>query len=855
MDGLPSPSSFESISRTLYAPLLPPLGAVISGVLFASWLEPDLTTGLAAAAASGALWLLGRRQRLPWACFLAGNALLFWLSATNTQWQAPGPKPTIDAAPRELVTLRGCVASLPQRETGRISFTFAPHQAAQVRVLQYLKDGESAPAWQYGDILELPLRLKPIRNSGNPGAFDAERYFAFRHIYWSANVASGYPVKVERGACGEAWQSYVFRVRTFLLQRIAHLSAGDHYVETMLGALLLGENGRLEDADTEAYRRTGTYHALVISGLHVSMLAGACFALLRLFPLNRQEAHLLTALTMLLYALLCGLAAPVSRAACGYLLYAASKFFYRRGRPINLLAAVALLFLFADPSQLYEASFQLSFLAVLTLAGLAAPWLESSSGLWREALRGLAGQRLRGMKWGASRRMLELQLTAQTLHLLTGLPQPWVTRVLSSLILGLCWLADLLATSTLLLIGLALPMVLYFHRLSFASLTANLPVVILLSLTIPLGFLGLLIGPVLAPVLRWLLLAARASVDWHLSWDLALRLPDPPVWLTASLIAALTLTAWLAHRRSRWVWAGALLSLGFFITLAVSPHWQSPRLRPGHLEFTAVDVGQGDSLFLATPAGHLAVLDGGGSISPRSDPGEKAVSPYLWRRGISRLDTLIASHGDLDHIGGLLAMHENFRPRELWVSAQIRGPRWDQLLTAAQRQGTRLRYLAAGDSLRLGEVTVETLWPPRDAPIEKSNLTSLVLLLQHGRHRFLLTGDIEASVESQLLDNPQLQRIDVLKLAHHGSRTSTSPDFLERTQPALAIASAGFANQFHHPHPSVLHRLQQARTLLLRTDLEGAISVFSDGQRLHTQTHRLWGQSRVASIPLSLALE
>lgn len=855
MDGIPSPSSFESISRKLYAPLLLPLGAVIGGVLFANWLEPDLITGLTATAASGGLWLFSRRQRLPWACLAAGNSCLFWLAVSNALWQSPGPKPTIDAAPRELVTVRGCVDSLPQVETGRISFNFAPHRSARIRVYKYLKDGEPTPAWRYGDILELPLRLKPIRNSGNPGAFDAERYFAFRHIYWSANVAAGYPVRVEQGNCGSAWQACIFRARTFLLHRITYLSAGDYYLETMLGALLLGENSRLEEADTEAYRRTGTYHALVISGLHVSLLASACFALLRLFPISKQQAHLLTALAMLLYALLCGVAAPVSRAATGYLLYAASKLFYRRGRPINLLAAVAIIFLFVDPSQLYEASFQLSFLAVLTLASLAAPWLENSTNLWREALRGLLGKDMHSMAWGVGRRMLELQLTAQTLHLLTGLPQTWATRALAGLTWGLCWLADLLATSALLLVGLALPMVLYFHRLSFASLTANLPVVILLSLTIPLGFLGLLIGPVLAPVLRWLLLAARASVDWHLSWDLAVRLPDPPFWLTASLSVALMLTAWLAHRRSRWVLASALLSLGFFLTLALSPHWQSPRLRAGHLELTAVDVGQGDSLFLATPAGHLAVLDGGGSISQRSDPGEKAVSPYLWRRGVSRLDTLIASHGDLDHIGGLLALRENFRPRELWVSAQIRGPRWEQLRDAALRHGARIRYLAAGDTLQLGEVAVETLWPPRAATIEKSNLASLVLLLQHGAHSFLLTGDIEASVERQLLENPHLQHIDVLKVAHHGSRTSSSPEFLERTQPTLAIASAGFANQFHHPHATILQRFRQARTLLLRTDRDGAVSVFSDGHRLHTQTHRLWNQSSLASFPLLLALE
>jgi competence protein ComEC len=855
MAGSPSPSHFESLSSKLYAPLIPPLLSVISGILFVRFLSFSPIPALLGAALSLLLWLLARHRHFPWAALIAGNAILFWLAAASSARHFNKPHPQIDAAPREIVLLDGCIDSLPQREPDRFFFIFAASPSARIRTSLYLPPGQSPPSWRYGDRLSLPLRLHPIRNSGNPGSFDAETYFAHRDIYWNATISSGPLPTPAAEPCGHPIQAAIYSLRAALLSRIHSVTSGDRYLSAILGALLLGDNARLEEADTENYRRTGTYHAIVISGIHITVLASALFGLLRLLRFRPLPAYCCCALMAILYALVCDLSSPVVRAAGGYLLFLGARFLYRNGRILNLLAAVAILYLLADPAQLFEASFQLSFLSVLTLATLAIPLLEHSTGPWLKALHHLHDPAFASLRSPNASRRLELLLAASTFSRLFHLPERALQQTLSASLRTLIWAIDLTLTSAVILIGLSLPMILFFHRLTFSSLTANLPVVVLLSLAVPLGFLTLLTGPVLLPLLKWLLFTSRAVVDWHVSWDIGARLPDPPLWVLIALPSLLLATAAILRRAPRWSPLPAAALLALFAYVLLHPYSRQPLLSLGLLELTSIDVGQGDSLFLATPSGHLALLDAGGSRNPKFDPGESLVSNYLWTRHISRLHTLIASHSDLDHMGGLIAAHDNFSPAEIWVSPYATGPLWLKLKAHALARHTRIRYLAQGDTAHLGNLPVRVLWPPRGETFSKSNLTSLVLLLEHETKRFLLTGDIDSSVESRLLEASLLPPIDYLKLAHHGSRSSTAQFFLDQTRPALAVASSGFQNPFNHPHPAVLARLQASHTLLFRTDLQGQVTVLSDGRRLQAHPYLYRLPARLTWVPLFESVE
>jgi competence protein ComEC len=825
-----------------------PLLACIGGISFTRWLGFEPSWALAAALASLLLYLGARWSKAPWARLAAGNAVMFWLAVASAAYQGQPVPPPLDASPHEVVALAGCVDSLPQREADRLFFLFAPVSQARVRVSVYLKPGESAPPFAYGQRWKLPLRLRAIRNYRNEGSFDAETYFAQRKIFWNGSLAREYEVAPLPGACGSVLQSWLYQVRSGLLNRLATLAAGDLYLQAMLGALLLGDNAKLEDAWTENYRKTGTYHAIVISGLHVSVLASTCFFLLRLTGMRDIYAMMACAALAVFYALLCDLSAPVVRAAGAYILFLLAHVFYRRGRILNLLYAVALLYLLVDPQQLFEPSFQLSFLSVFTLGALAIPLLEETTSLWNQALRNLPERGIDcHLPPRAGERRLELRLLVATFAPVLRLKPAYCERMIEGIGLGITFSLDLILTSAVVLLGLCLPSVLYFHRLTFSSLTANLPVVVLLTLAVPIGFAALAFGAWLMPLLKLLLNTSRDVVDWHLTWDLGGRLPDPPLWLVLSLPLCLLVTAFFARRRSAWTFAPLAAALALFATLLWHP--SPPDLAAGRFEITSIDVGQGDGFFLATPSGHLALLDAGGLRSAKFDTGENIVSPYLWSRRITHLHTLIASHGDFDHMAGLLSAHDNFHPAEIWISCQVSGPLWERFKMKATAASTQLRYLGRGDHLKLGELDVDVLWPPREEAIEKSNLTSLVLLVHHGTKRFLLTGDIDASVEARLLEDPQLAAIDFLKVPHHGSKYSSSPAFLQTLRPAIALASAGYENSFHHPHPSVLSRLADAHALLLRTDLMGRISVFSDGKHLSVDSEPSHRQATAPLLP------
>ncbi len=847
----------ESNSKTLNArkaltePLIPPLLGIISGILFANALGVAWRVALLGAAGSFGLFLWARMRGSRYAHWVAGAAVFFWLAAARTQFLQSDPAPLLDADPREVVAVDVCVVSLPERERDRTLFWGEAAPGARLRVSWYIGEDQVAPELKYGERYRLPVRVKPVRNAGNPGSFDAERYMRHRGIFWNASVAGRQPVQRLPGECGNRAQAAIYRLRAGIISRIAALSGDDVYLRAMLGALLIGDNSQLERAWTDNYRKTGTYHAIVVSGLHVTVLAAALAFVLRWLFLPRNLALLLCCALAILYALICDLSAPVIRAAGGFVLYSLAQFFYRKARPLNLLAAVAIVFLLADPEQLFDGSFQLSFLAVLALCALAAPLQELSTKPWGAALYRLEDPKFRPTDPAAAELRLELRLATEAIAGTLRIPERYCRRAARYLLQPLLFSFDLTLTSAVVLVGLSLPTVLFFHRLNFASLTANLPVVILLTLGVVAGFVALLLGPVAAPALSALLSISRDVVDWHLRWDSAGRVPDPPEWLAVILPGALLATAVLARMRPRWALGAAAASLSLFLYLTLHPYDREPLLAAGKLEVAAIDIGQGDALFLATPSRHLAVLDGGGSRSDRFDPGESVLSPYLWTRRINRIDTLIASHGDLDHIGGLLAAYDNFQPREVWVSRQIRGPLWEKLKAKAGR----VRYLSAGDRLQLGEVPVEVLWPPADVAIEKPNLASLVLLVQHGCHRFLLTGDIDRSVEAALTQDGRLGKIDVLKVAHHGSRTSTSEDFLAVTRPAVSLISAGFANPFQHPHPDVMRRLGEAHSMVLRTDLLGQVRILSDGRRLESDVYAYREKNGWNWLPMGAALE
>jgi len=336
-------------------------------------------------------------------------------------------------------------------------------------------------------------------------------------------------------------------------------------------------------------------------------------------------------------------------------------------------------------------------------------------------------------------------------------------------------------------------------------------------------------------------------VNWHMRLEPNWRIPDPPVWLGIAIGAGLLLAA-LAGRASR-VWLTAAAgALAVLLTLLVW-HPFAPRIARHELEMTVVDVGQGDSILLTFPDGKLMLVDGGGipafgrRAPSQMDIGEDVVSPYLWQRSIGRIDVMACTHAHADHIGGLPALLENFHARELWTGANSENPAWCAVRDKARRDGVRIVPLHRGQRLNYGGVALEVLAPaldyaPKEAP---HNNDSLVFRVSFGRHSFLLSGDIERQIEAELIAEGLVRKTDVLKVPHHGSRTSSTAAFLDLLKPAFAVMSVGYENSYGHPHAEVLERYQERRTCVLRTDLDGLVTVRTDGQRLEMNMARWTG--------------
>jgi len=386
-----------------------------------------------------------------------------------------------------------------------------------------------------------------------------------------------------------------------------------------------------------------------------------------------------------------------------------------------------------------------------------------------------------------------------------------------------------------------LPMAVYFHRITVFALPVNMVILPLLAVLMPAALLTLLLlalwpaAAIVPAVVVALVLHAGVGLV-HLFGGLRfgdLRIATPLAWQTPAfclLLAAAMLLARGPRLARRLVWAAMLLAA----LVAVVPR---PIDHPHNaLLVEAIDVGQGDSILLITPDGKTLLVDGGGfgggprQETPDFDIGEEVVSPALWARGIRHLDAVALTHAHSDHMGGLPAVLRNFHPDELWVGKNPRFAAYNALLDEAASLHTRVRSFHSGDAFTFGPTQVQVLAPfPNYQPgPEPTNNDSLVLHVAYRSTSVMLEGDAEAPIEEGMLAEPNLAST-LLKVGHHGSITSTRPQFLARVDPQWAVISCGLHNRYGHPRQEVLEELQAAHIHTLRTDMNGASCFLLDG--------------------------
>ena len=693
------------------------------------------------------------------------------------------------------ITLEGWLFREPERGPGRGRLYLEAQRVWQ--------DGQPRPAtgkvlvtvrhlqgpWQHGDVLRLPLKLRIPRNFQTPGSFDYAGYLARRDIYLTAFVWDDTKIEIKKiGRRGTRLRHWIEDTRrtvgAFFDENLSDTPAA------ILRALIIGDKSRLDPELRDSFTRVGVAHVLAISGLHIGLVAIVAYGvwwwllarsqyLLLMWSVPKLAAFL-TLPVVLLYAGLAGGSVSTVRAVIMVAVFLAALLLDKEEEVFRSLALAALIVSLIWPGAILDISFQLSFVAVLAIfLGL------HRFRIWREN-RDKARE---------------------------GDPSQWRQRLLRWA--GLYGLVTLSAT-----VG-TLPLVAtHFHTVPLVGFAANLLVVPFLgSAAVVLGLISAVLGLAAAALVFIHMGVATLVVQsagvvvsvcvWVVetiaAWSVAAVYSVTPTLLEIILFYTLCVSIlFYSYIRPPWcrrVFLSCLLGLVLFDGL----YWISQRYLQTDLRVSFLDVGQGDAAVVEFPGSHVMVIDAGGFLSQTFDSGRAIVGPFLWQKKIGRVDTLVLSHPNLDHYGGLEFLAEHFGVTSIWLnhdSTRSRSRRFKRLMTTLQEHDIQTHILCRDTPDReIRGVRIQILHPPCGRTRFSTNDASLVLRLSHGEVDFLFSGDVEAAGERALLARPARLESEILKVPHHGSRSSSTQPFLEAVSPEVAIASLGHNNRFRFPRP------------------------------------------------------
>jgi competence protein ComEC len=668
--------------------------------------------------------------------------------------------------------------------------------------------------WRAGRWLRLTAIVHPPATYRNFGVPDEARALARRGIVLVGNVKSGALVEVV--GRGSIVEEAAGRVRAWSRRRLAQ-SIGRYSGRSaaVASAILIGDRSGIADDDARRLQQAGTYHVIAISGGNIAILTGLLLLLMRLARLPPRLASSLTIVALLFYGQLTGAPPSVARAITAAVVYLAARLFDHRGPALNALAIAAGAAIAAHPFSPLDPGFILSFGATLGIL-LGVPRLVRPP----ERLAGTSRLRwaARGAAFGVAA-LFSATLFAETALFPVG--------------------ATLFARVTfagLLLNFLAIPLMTIAQAASIGTLAAS-------------GIASVGDGAAYVSHLATVGLVESARLVEVLPW-LSIDVLPPALWLVGLYYGACLVI--LCRRDATGVvqpftgclpWIAPLALATSVVLILVSPGFaqRGGPVPPRHglLRVVFLDVGQGDATLVQLPGGCTLLVDAGGLPGSTFDAGERVVAPALRALGVGRLDVLVITHADPDHIGGAASVMRRFAPRAVWEGVPVPpNAALRELSALASAQAAIWRTVQSGDLERVDGVQVR-VWHPPPPDWERQrvrNDDSVVVELRLGDVSILLTGDIEREAERALAPRLALAPIVVLKAPHHGSATSSSDAFIAVTRPAAVIASAGQRNPFGHPHPAVVARYRAAGVEMFRTDEDGAIVVDTDGRSVSVRT-------------------
>jgi competence protein ComEC len=789
------------------------VAGILMGQSFLSF--PWSAAALTALCASTVILLLRsdrirRRSLLLTAAGLVAGMVLLLLDAAHFPPRHYRNLPFLDGS---IHTVTGRVSSPLDRDPGRNAFTVAINRidgkeaAGTVRVA--VRD-ETFPGG-YGDRIELAGKPVPPRGYRNPGGFDYPAYLARQGVYAVIHLKSGSAITILERGSGPL--SFVQGLRERIRQSLTASLRGDG--AAILLAMTIGEEGNLSDDLRDRFMAAGVTHIMSISGSHLGMVALICFWLTRnaLFLLPERAYHwftiradprkfaaLLSVIPVVLYAFLAGGQVATIRSLIMILAGLTALALDREGDLLAALAIAALISLVPDPQALFDISFQLSYLSVLCIAFVVDLW----NGLALPSRTGV--ERLRN----------------------------------SALLLFVISLAAALVTGPL--------VAYYFHQISFAGIIANMVIVPLAgAIVVPLG----LASGILSLMTTSFPFAAANQFVADRFIDLvslfsrmpfaAIHLPSPGVLFVLGYTGLLALSTLRLRARLFSVYRPLESSsrpprlsraVVFLSAVLMVLSLVLPLLRHHAAQVTFVDVGQGDCSLIETAKGSTILIDGGGTRDNRFDMGRRVIAPYLWDRGIRSIDLVVLSHPHPDHMNGLLAVLKQFTVREMWISGLDEElPGYAELRQVIKERRVPVSIVAAGHHAVVDNAQLAVLHPEPSflqrtkKAYSAENDRSLVIRIALEGRVLLFPGDIHHEGEQALLRNGPDAACDLLKVPHHGSKTSSSADLVAALHPAVAVVTVGEGNLYHHPAGEVVERYQGNGTALYRTDRHGAVVV------------------------------
>jgi competence protein ComEC len=699
------------------------------------------------------------RQLRPVACFLFGFG---WMGLAAVSQLSDRLDPALQG---ETLTMSALVEDFPVLESEAVRFVVRPIDRdglpRRIRVSWFQPDGLPA----IGETWRLQVRLKRPRGYSNPRGFDFEGWLFRAGIGATGYVMGGghtYKIHGER-------PDVITSLRQRVVDRVSRSLPPDDAAAVLM-AIAVGARHRISRAQWDLYARTGTSHLMAISGLHIGLAATFAFLLCRglLAPFCsarnlRDLATNAAIMAAMAYAMLSGFAVPARRALLMALVAGAFVLLRRRMNVVQLIVIPCVLIFLTDPIAILTPGFKLSFAAVAILVFVA-------------------GQHRRGVSvsggWRAS-------------ALITGPVR--LSRLQLALLAGLFPLTALI-----------------FGRFALIAPVINLLVLPLFNfVTVPLMLLGVALdGPFLT--------AGQALLKWAYASIAGL------LWLVKVAGEVQSSSFRLRHLDLIVVF----ISLIPLVFVVMPPGWPGRRLalvsictvlsyRPAPpprdcIDYHVLDVGQGLAVVVQT-ARHALLFDTGPSFLNGSSTAELVIAPFLYGRGIDRLDKLVVSHGDLDHAGGVKVILDSVKVDEVMVGEVL------------QDAGPNQRQCVEGEQWHWGSGEFTVLHPRDGAPWDRNN-GSCVLLVEFGDARLLLTGDIESPAEQIMIHRRAVGAADVVVVPHHGSLTSSSAPFVTAVRPGLAIVSAGFQNRWRFPRPEIVTRWEMSGATVVNTATMGAIS-------------------------------